>query len=411
MNPETSNAKSAPDVLIFEPKTEGHHLPWLRMITEDLLAGGMRLTLAIDDRPETRKRVTDQLGEVLDRVTVMPAASSEALAQGRFDPLQVAQCLEKSGAARVFMPCFDEIASALLRRAAFGLRPPRVLKGRLGFIYHRPRVLMPTGLSLNRILKQRGFLRLLRGEWFDRILLLDEFLAAEQRSSAAGKIFSFLPTPSPRTYGVPRAEARRRLGLSGDKRVFLFYGGGYRRKGLHLAVDAVASLPENSSAFLLCAGQQPKDPELASGMQRLEAAGRVMSLNRYVTTEEEELCFCACDVVLVPYIKHFGVSAVLSQAVMADRLVIASDEELTGRRVRDYRLGLLFPSGNAAALAECIASASRMTDAEIAPFLRAMDEYRPQCTRAAFAQALRASFGVVEKPSARASGLPDANRG
>lgn len=407
MKQETSNATSTPDVLIFEPKTEGHHLPWLRMISEDLLGAGLRLTLAIDDREETRRRVTDQLGDVLVRAKVMRAAAPEALAQGRFEPAQVAACLEKSGAARVFMPCFDEIASALLRRTAFGLCPPASLKGRLGFIYHRPRVLMPTGLSINRILKQRGFQRLLRRGWFDRILLLDEFLAAEQRSSPSGNLFSFLPTPGPQTYNIPYAEARKKLGLSGDKRVFLFYGGGYRRKGLHLAVEALAKLQGNSSAFLLCAGQQPNDAELAAGMKDLETRGRVMSLNRYVTTEEEALCFCACDVVLLPYIRHFGVSAVLSQAVMAGKMVIASDEELTGRRVRDYHLGLLFPSEDATALAGCLETATRMGEAERAVFVRAMDQYRPQCTREAFAQALKASFGVAASAS-KAPELSDA---
>lgn len=399
MRRQTIHNSSAPDVLIFEPKTEGHHLPWLRMIAEDLLNTGLRLRLAINDQAGVSKRVADQLGDVLDRVEVMSAAAPEALAQGRFEPAQVAVCLEKSGAARVFMPCFDEIASVLLRRAAFGLYPPASLKGRLGFIYHRPRVLMPTGLSINRIFKKRGFQNLLRRGWFDRILLLDEYLAAAQRSSPDGNLFSFLPTPGPQTYNIPYLEARQKLGLPGDMCVFLFYGGGYRRKGLHLAVEALAKLPGNNAAFLLCAGQQPKDAELAAGMKGLEAQGRVMSLNRYVTTVEEALCFCACDVVLLPYIRHFGVSAVLSQAVMAGKMVIASDEELTGRRVRDYHLGLLFPSGDSAALAKRIETASRMGEADRAVFLHAMDRYRPQCTREAFAQALKTAFGAAASPS------------
>src|SRR5258708_18529992 len=51
-------------------------------------------------------------------------------------------------------------------------------------------------------------------------------------------------------------------------RIFLFYGGGYRRKGLHLAVRAMLKLPPEVPALLLCVGQL--NPEGATARDRSE---------------------------------------------------------------------------------------------------------------------------------------------
>ena len=42
---------AAPHILVYEPRVEGHHLGYLKAITEDLLGAGFRLTLAVDRRP------------------------------------------------------------------------------------------------------------------------------------------------------------------------------------------------------------------------------------------------------------------------------------------------------------------------------------------------------------------------
>ena len=50
-------------ILIYEPSVEGHHVGWLRFITDDLLNAGFQLTLALDTRPEAMKRITKKLDE------------------------------------------------------------------------------------------------------------------------------------------------------------------------------------------------------------------------------------------------------------------------------------------------------------------------------------------------------------
>ena len=120
---------------------------------------------------------------------------------------------------------------------------------------------------------------------------------------------------------------------------FFFTAVGARRKGLHLAVEAMLQLPPESPAFLLCAGQQNPSGKTAARFAQLVRQNRARLLDRYLAVEEEKTCFAASDVVLLPYLNHFGTSGVLSRAMSAGKPVIVSDEQLLGRLTRRTRVG------------------------------------------------------------------------
>lgn len=310
MSPQSGQPRR---LLLYEPQVEGHHLVYLRHITETLLTAGFRLTLALDRRPQSQPRVEERLGDLLALVTVIPARDETGWFGGCGKADTVAACQKQSGAEDVFVCCLDEIASHSLRRAAFGLMPPASLRGNLGGIYLRPRFLTGGHFSPNQLLKKRGFARLLRDGWFRRVLFLDEYLRADIKKKLPGAPFYFLPEPCPEFHGPDKSRAREFLSLPPRARIFLFYGGPYERKGLDLAVAAMLGLPPSSPAFLFCVGPQPSDPAIAQGLETLVRAQRAHSINRFILAPEEELCFAACDAVLLPYRKHFGSSAVLSR--------------------------------------------------------------------------------------------------
>src|SRR5580704_7232464 len=104
-------------LLLYEPRIEGHHLVWLKFITEDLLSAGWSLTLAVDTRPASYERVQKRLGLLLQQVTVLPVYDEFGKKIGGDGVRSVADCFERSGAERVFLNTFDEIASPLLRQA------------------------------------------------------------------------------------------------------------------------------------------------------------------------------------------------------------------------------------------------------------------------------------------------------
>ena len=381
-------------LLIYEPRTEGHHLGWLRFITEDLLAAGLQLTLAVDLRPENASKVREQLAELQQEIKLINAYNDSGRRHGDRKMGSVATCRRASGAANVFLCAFDEVASSCWRRGTFGIFPPAELRGRMGGIYHRPRFLAAPNGSLDRWFKETGFRRLIGGGWLQQLLFVDEFLTQDLKNKFPAAPFFFLPDPCPSGYDGEVRAARQALDLPADKKIFLFYGGGYRRKGLHLAVRAMLDLPANLPAFLLCAGQQNPTGETASGLEQLIGQGRACLINRYVSVAEEKNCFAASDVVLLPYLNHFGTSGVLSRAMSAGKPVIVSDEQLLGRLTREQGLGLLFPSGDVKILREKIRQATTFSPDEKSGFSAAARAYVLRYSRAAYRQALLASLNV-----------------
>ena len=296
-------------------------------------------------------------------------------------------------------PC--EIASHCWRRATFGLRPPPALRGRMGGIYHRPRFLAAPKRSPDRWMKSPGFQRLLREGWWRQMLFVDEFLAAELQSVYPSSPIFFLPDPCPPGYDGDPITARNKLEIPRDRKVLLFYGTGARRKGLHLAVEAMRQLPPESPAFLLCAGQQNPSGKTAAALAQLVRQNRACLLDRYVTVEEEKMCFAASDAVLLPYLNHFGTSGVLSRAMSAARPVITSDEQLLGRLTREHRLGLVFPPGNIPALRDCISQMAQLSATGAAPFAAAARDYAKTFSREAFRAALLESLAPRTPDSKR----------
>ena len=383
--------KSSRSVLIYEPSVDGHHVPNLRFITEDLLGAGFSLTLAVDTRSAAMKRIEDQMADLLPQVKIIPAISEKFDKTKVASSAHVAECLEKSGAALAFLAHFNDLASTVLRRAAFGLMPDARLRGRLGGIYLRPQFLNASPLSPNDALKKIGFHRLIQNGWLNPLLLFDSQLCDVARKKYPAAPIYPLADPYPENFSADRATARKQFNLPDEKFVLLFYGGGYKRKGLHLVAEAMLTMTAPNKAFLLCAGLQPKDEPLARDLEKLRAQSRAEIVNRYVSAEEEKQLFAACDAVLLPYIRHQGTSGILSRAAGAGKPAIASAENLIGHVVREYGMGLLFASGNVPELQIAIERVASANANELSKWQTGAQAYAKNCSRAAFRSALVAA--------------------
>lgn len=384
----------AKKVLIYEPHVDGHHVGWLRFITEDLLGAGHSLALALDTRPDALKRVESQMADLLPRVQVISAGSA---AGGTVvsSPARVAACLKESGGSLAFLANFNDIASNALRRAAIGLMPDETLRGRLGGIYFRPLFLNASPMLPNQALKKAGFNRLIQGGWLEPILMIDPLLCGIARKKYPGAPIHLLADPYPENFHADRAASRKQFNLPEDKFVFLFYGGGYRRKGLHLVTEAMLKMSAPGRMFLLCAGVQPRDEQLARELETLRAQGRAEIVNRYVSDQEEKQLFAACDMVLLPYIRHLDGSGVLSRAAGAGKPALASDEYLIGHVVRSHGMGLLFPSGSVPALRNLLARAAAASREELGGWQAGATAYAKQCSRDAFRSVLVAAVDAA----------------
>jgi glycosyltransferase involved in cell wall biosynthesis len=386
------NSFQKPHILIFEPRIKGHHLKWLRYIAEDFIVSGFKLTLGVDWRTEYRKLVCNELSSLIEKVDILSVYDKAGKLRKGSKVKALADCFYESNAHEVFVNNLDDIASRCLRQASVGIFPPKLLQGRVNGVYFRPRFLLNPFWPPGNLIKTIGFTRLLKKHWFKNIYLLDEYLFSNIQGRWTDSSFCFLPDPWSGDFSQPKDQARKILKIPLDKFVFLNYGIGDKRKGLHLVIHAMLEASYESRLFLLCAGQISKNSNIRNGLGKLEALGRAKVINRYVSDVEEALCFCAADAVLLPYINHFGSSGVLSLAAGAGKMVVASDDGLVGRRVFEHRLGLLFSSGNTKALKNSMSQAMSLSQSERDRFHNSASEYAMACNREAFRHALLAPF-------------------
>ena len=143
---------------------------------------------------------------------------------------------------------------------------------------------------------------------------------------------------------IPKAEARKALGLPLDKRVFLSFGFIRDNKNLDLAIQAIAQVED---AFLVIAGrnQSSKDRQIdfyKEHARNLSVGGRVRFVSDFIPEEQVSLYFAASDVVLLTYSQSFhSLSGVLNLAANFRRPVIASSGEgPLMREVQRFKLGL-----------------------------------------------------------------------
>lgn len=376
-----------PDLLIFEPQIAGHRLTWLRYMTEDFLHLGYRVAWAVDLRSEAKHIIEERLAPLLTGISVVSVFDEHHRWRGGSKINAIAECLKISRAKHVFINELDEIASHMLRKAALGIYPPGNLKGRLSGVYFRPRFLSHFAWPPGNMVKASGFRRLVNQQWFEHIYLVDEYLIASSREKFAAD-FHFLPDPWSGDYVCSLNEARNTFDIPPDKFVFLQYGIGDRRKGLHLTVAAMEKMASDAGVFLLCAGQINLERNLVERIEALEKRGLARLINRYVSDREEGVIFCAADAVLLPYIHHYGSSGVLSRAAAAGKMVIVSDEGLLAKRVREHHLGLFFPTMNVDALQQRMIEAASFDQVKREQFRSRLLQYAQTCSRKNFRDAL-----------------------
>lgn len=385
--------KTYPHILIFDPRTRGHHLSWLRYMTEDFLSAGFRVTWAVDLRKESKNIIFSQLFDLINSVSILSVFDELNHWKGGSKIKSLTQCFIESGANEIMIN-LDEIASNCMRFAALGIYPPKILQGKINGFYFRPRFLENQFFPPGNIIKSIGFKRLFENKWFKNLYLLDEYMIKDfigKYRSYKSRIY-FLPDPWSGEFIHSSEEAKVKLGISKDRFVFLNYGIGDKRKGLHLVIRAMLQAPSDSKWFLLCAGEVGKNREIVYGLNELQSRGAAKIINRYISSDEEKMCFSASDVVLLPYIKHFGSSGVCSLAAAAGKMVIASNEGLVGKRVNEHNLGILFESGDVQDLKNSMNKASLLSKSNKQQFENSAIEYSKLCSREAFSRALLSPF-------------------
>ena len=191
----------------------------------------------------------------------------------------------------------------------------------------------------------------------------DAFEAAGGRSGLIRVIPNGVHAPPPETACEERALLRRRLDLPGG-RLFGVFSRLSRWKGQHVALEALASLPDTKCIIVGKAlfGEEEYAASLRAQVERLDLTDRVHFLGH---REDVGLLMQAVDVVVHPSVDPEPFGLTLVEAMFAGTPVIASRSGAAPEILDRGRCGTLVPPGDAGALA---AALSRALDrAESAP--------------------------------------------
>jgi glycosyltransferase involved in cell wall biosynthesis len=149
-----------------------------------------------------------------------------------------------------------------------------------------------------------------------------------------------------------KAEARARLGVTGD--TILFFGFVRPYKGLGDLLRAMPRILERRPVTLLVAGEFWGGSEsFHRQVRELGLSAHVRCVDRYVPNEEVGLYFSAADLVVLPYVSGTA-SGVVQMAYGLDKPVVATSVGALGDIVEDGRTGYLVPPARPLDLADAI---------------------------------------------------------
>lgn len=151
---------------------------------------------------------------------------------------------------------------------------------------------------------------------------------------------------------MPVAQAREALRLPAEAKVLLYFGLIRKYKGIDTLLAAFSQLPNDY--YLVVAGEPYVELDQLRSNLAPAVAERVLWHTRFIEDRELPLFFGAADAVVLPYhtATQSGVTAV---AMHFERPVIASNVGGLAEYIAHEKTGMLFPAGDAQALAHAIA--------------------------------------------------------
>ena len=194
--------------------------------------------------------------------------------------------------------------------------------------------------------------RLLNNPQLQTVFCLDPF-AVEQLDKFQSKAqMVYLPDPV-QIYNDSETQLEKlknSLGIEPDRQVFLFFGVLTERKGIHQLLDAINLLPPNlaQKLCLLLIGpfELNAQEQIKKRVSEISQSLPIQIVNRhdFITDRAIQPYFQIADVILAPYQRHIGMSAILVRAAAAQKPVLSSDFGLMGEVSRRYGLGLVVDS-------------------------------------------------------------------
>jgi glycosyltransferase involved in cell wall biosynthesis len=164
-----------------------------------------------------------------------------------------------------------------------------------------------------------------------------------------------VPHPIYNLFGerIERQRARATLGITADH-VLLFFGYIRKYKGLHVLLDALATVRRELDVTLVVAGEF-YDDETAyrDHVRKLGLEQSVVFQSQYLPNDQVRIYFSAADAVVLPYLSATQ-SGIAQIAYNFDTPVIVTQVGGLAEVVHDNRTGFVVPPHDPDALAQAI---------------------------------------------------------
>ncbi len=338
-------------ILLYQPNHVGHHYAYLAQMLGGLIDLPVELVLATTEQGVASNEFEISLAPLrkhlrIETCCTRPPKSVYRNAAHRLHELVAAvRAIEPD---HVYVLYADAIWQLLAVRSALGYWPFRadlpieawLYRG--GFTY--PRANRPA----NRI-KRRLLRHLIRRGRFAALHLDDELLDdfARRCAGKAGRTRLILtPNPIELRPPVEMAQARSRLGLEPRRRIVCSTGMVARWKGMDLLLKAFVQMLDRGGSEteqLVLAGPHSDDmlAMLSNEPYRtMVKTGRIVSINRYLSTEQMFDFAAASDLTVASYPRHSGRSSIILWAAAAGRPSLGTAWGCIGHVIRTHRLGL-----------------------------------------------------------------------
>ena len=238
------------------------------------------------------------------------------------------------------------------------------------------------------------------------LFCLDQFATDQFDSFHSKAEVVYLPDPVqiyPESTGVT-AQLRQRLGIDPDRKVFLLFGELSDRKGLSKLLSAIALLSpiDCQKLCLLLVGPIAKEsqPLIRHQVSRLSEGLPIQMIihDQFVTDSQIQPYFQLADVVLAPYQRHVGMSAILVRAATTQKPVLSCNYGLMGELTHRHRLGLAVDAAQPEQIANGIRQFLR-TNPETFCDRQKMQQWASQNTAEKFASTIFNQISTAQRIS------------
>lgn len=337
--------------LLVDPEPSGHRAFYLSLIVQALAPSYTQLLVPLG-APELKAHFDRRGLDIADFHAISPISdcAKDVVAQA-------AALVREHRIDRVFFAYFDNYLKILLTSSDAFPCPVTGIWFHPYALDRRYRWLPPLDKRLSHRRAIHNSLRApANGLKIERIFFTDSSAA-----DALGHLNPTIPaTPLPDPWekvpSMNRSAARQYFSLPQQRSIFLHIGSSEKRKGLSDTLAAFNTLSQDPALkdrlLLLRVGENERIKSMDRALlDDLAANGMAKIIDQFVPESDFIEYFAASDWILLPYRNFRYSSGILSNAIAAERPIIAADHGLIARMVREYNLGLLFHHGSRANLA------------------------------------------------------------